>query len=693
MLVSYLGRALGARFFLMGALRDVASFDASTHLIDSELNVQTGGATIRVHNAAELNFRLGQLASLTTMPPTQQVVVVERQRVAQQKVIAAQIEFKKGNFKIALGMFQDVRTADPTNIQARQMLIEIDLRSRKRNRELDQLAEFQRQQAEIAVKLQQQKAFIAAVQTAQNQAQQNLNTYTAMQQQALNRQKQIAEQNLLAQAAMAQKAADFQRRVALMQSAYAIRKNQEIAQQLAVVKAEFETARQKQVAASEKIRQAQMAQIKTQVAKIQPALQAARQKQAAQFNDAVKETERRNQIEYDRLVAQGNQFMTALKHAQAAAAFETAKRLKHTAEVEQLIAKALTEQARAAAAAKSAAEKKRFEAQLAAEEKRKQQLEAAQTTLRAKYQAAWNKAQAAMQARQFENAVVSYRLAAATMQTAEVTAALKQANTELAKSREAAALEAKKKVHDQQVQTAVNKKLAQGRAALAAKNYAQAIAAFKAAVALKPGDVELQTALVGAETARDQAHSLVKKDSLPRKDPGGSVPKKEPPDRTKLAYDAAMKSAQAAFAKKRYDEAIQRATEALRHKPGDPDATDLLAAAKKADAAADTAALDAKKKQQAYLTALREASAAYSAKKYEAAIAAAKDALAAKPGDPGATRILNNATNAIQAATTAASNAAKKKEEYDTAMKSGRAAMSTKDYGAAIKSFDEAPQD
>ena len=69
------------------------------------------------------------------------------------------------------------------------------------------------------------------------------------------------------------------------------------------------------------------------------------------------------------------------------------------------------------------------EAQLAQEDKRKQQLEAAQATLKAKYQAAFDKAKAAYEARQYEEAVVNYRLASAAMQTAEVMAALKQAAT------------------------------------------------------------------------------------------------------------------------------------------------------------------------------------------------------------------------------------------------------------------------
>ena len=76
-----LSRALGARYFLMGGATEVASFDVSTHVIDAELNIQTHGSRVRVQNAAELRFRLPQIANITMLPLAQQVVVVQQQVV------------------------------------------------------------------------------------------------------------------------------------------------------------------------------------------------------------------------------------------------------------------------------------------------------------------------------------------------------------------------------------------------------------------------------------------------------------------------------------------------------------------------------------------------------------------------------------------------------------------------------------
>jgi hypothetical protein len=60
-----LGRALGARYFLMGSLHEVASFDVSTHVIDAELNVQTHGADARAE-CTEL-LPIATLANITML--------------------------------------------------------------------------------------------------------------------------------------------------------------------------------------------------------------------------------------------------------------------------------------------------------------------------------------------------------------------------------------------------------------------------------------------------------------------------------------------------------------------------------------------------------------------------------------------------------------------------------------------------
>src|SRR5262249_18755022 len=60
-----LARALGVRYFLFGTLRETASFDVTTHLVDAEVGYQVGGARLHVFNPFELKCRLGELARWT----------------------------------------------------------------------------------------------------------------------------------------------------------------------------------------------------------------------------------------------------------------------------------------------------------------------------------------------------------------------------------------------------------------------------------------------------------------------------------------------------------------------------------------------------------------------------------------------------------------------------------------------------
>jgi tetratricopeptide (TPR) repeat protein len=677
-----LGRAVGARFFLMGALTEVASFDASTHIIDSELNIQTHGAKIRVQNAAELRFRLPQLARLTLMPPQQQVVVIQQQQVVQRKVVAAQLEYRNGNFAVSLGLFKEVLAVDPHHVEARQLMLQVEFRSRRHDHEKAQILAFQQRQAQLEREREKRIALEAATQAAKIQAKKD----AAKNKQLISQQQLLAQQNLLAQAQLAQRQNNLEQRVALLESANALKADPAIVDQLAQAKAELAAEKEKRLAAEKALRETELKKQKDdKLAAAAQQLAAAKQKQLEEKEARQKAAEAKTQAEYDRFLDIGQKAMTAQNYAQAATAFQNARRLKPSSEIEKLISSALTEQARADAEKKGAAEKKKLEAELVKEEQRNKELEAENIKLKARYQAAFDKGQSAMKAKQYDEAVTSFRLASKTIQTDEAAAALKQAQAELAKANETARAEAKKKAEEEQKQKAIAKRLAEGRQAMTTKKYDQAVAAFRAAASLKPGDVEIQKLLTEAELARDQALAAARKEKEP------VVPKKDPDAERKMAlYTAAMKAAQSAFDAKQYDDAIAKAQEALRVKPGDTAATQLLTAARKADKSADAAAMEAKKKQEAYLAAMRDASSAYAAKKYEAAIKAANEALSLKPKDAAATKILNDSQKALDDAKAAAMEAEKKQQAYAAAIKKGRAAMAAKKYDDAIAAFNDA---
>src|SRR5262249_54861424 len=107
------------------------------------------------------------------------------------------------------------------------------------------------------------------------------------------------------------------------------------------------------------------------------------------------------------------------------------------------------------------------------------------------------------------------------------------------------------------------------------------------------------------------------------------------------------------------------------------------------DAAADATAMEAKKKDEAYRQNLQDATSAMAARNYPVAIREAKEALALRPADPAATKILTDAQKAQAAASTAAEDD-KQKEAYDKAMQAGRTAYSARKFEDALRAFEDA---
>ncbi|HEX3152616.1 MAG TPA: tetratricopeptide repeat protein [Gemmataceae bacterium] len=873
-----LGRALGARYFLMGSLREVASFDVSASIIDAELNGQVYGVQTRVQNATELRYRLPELANLMFMPPQQQVIIVQQQQVVQQKIIAAQIEYRKGNFSIAFGMYKEVQTAAPMNVEARSMVIELDFRSRRSGVEAAQVAMWQQQQVAMQAERERQIALAAAAEGARQQARRDIEFMNQANKAELAKRQFLAQQAMVAQAQQMQAANMAAQRAAVLQAAAQIHQNQAVQAQLVQARIDAVHVQQQQALAANEARIAEARrQQSAQVDAVRANINASVEQTHRDMAQRQQQIATHVQTEYDQFVATGKKAEAAGNFALALTAYQNAKHLKPSPEIELMIGGAINGQARAQAALKGDAEKRKLEAQLAQEAIKNKELETAAALQKAKYDAQFKAAQQALAVKEYEQAAKAYRDASAILQTQEALAGIKAAEAEMNRVKATTALEEqKRKAEEKRLGTAAEK-LAEGRSALAVKDIPKALAALRSAKALKPGDPDIEKALVEAENLQqealaagrkakeqvDQAATLQRhitlgkqnltakqydgaivaftdalridaknaeanaglqsaqaaqkenikdaaalaeakrkrdeyevamrqgraalnlkhysdalgffqkaQDTLPgdaasaelikeatkqqatvaattKKDPIATLPKKDPPIKTagkvddlvakaraaikakdmtaayqaiveaskldptdadlrkvrgeyetaRLAmsadptagqkqamYEAAMSAANTAFTAKRYDDAIAKATEALKQKPGDAAATQLLASAKKADAAADTAAMEAKKKLEAYQQSIRDASDALAAKKYDVAVREAKEALANKPGDPTATRILADAQKGLAANTTPAVD----NDKYDSLMKAGRASYSARKFEEALKAFEDA---
>jgi tetratricopeptide (TPR) repeat protein len=145
------------------------------------------------------------------------------------------------------------------------------------------------------------------------------------------------------------------------------------------------------------------------------------------------------------------------------------------------------------------------------------------------------------------------------------------------------------------------------------------------------------------------------------------------------AYQAAMDAGQQAFESKNYDEAIRQANVAMENYPKDG-AAELLQAdsetAKKAIEMQETGA-----REHGYEVALSAVRNALAAQNYDEAIRQADTALDYKPADADAGRLRVEAQNARDAA---AAKLTETRQDYETAMQTGRRALEKNNYTEAI---------
>ena len=143
-------------------------------------------------------------------------------------------------------------------------------------------------------------------------------------------------------------------------------------------------------------------------------------------------------------------------------------------------------------------------------------------------------------------------------------------------------------------------------------------------------------------------------------------------------YAEAMAVGQTAFEGKHYTEAIKEADVALDYKPRDPAALKLRSEAR------------TQQRNAAYQEAMKAGLAAYEGKQYKEALSQAKVALDNKPADPDAAKLRNDAQTRLDELNGL-------QQDYAAAMKAGRAAYEGKQYAEALRqamlALDKVPGD
>jgi hypothetical protein len=136
----WLGRALGARYFVLGTLVQTASFDVTTYVIDAEFGYLHSSARIHVHNRPELRLRLGELAWLTTCDPVERTRYLAGADQFNTLIVQGRRHFDRREFGLAVGVFENALRLRPGHVE-----VMVHLTNARRHAELLAFEEARRQ--------------------------------------------------------------------------------------------------------------------------------------------------------------------------------------------------------------------------------------------------------------------------------------------------------------------------------------------------------------------------------------------------------------------------------------------------------------------------------------------------------------------------------------------------------------------
>lgn len=687
-----LAEALNARFFVFGTLRETASMDVETHLIDNDTNQRTATATIHVRDQNELKLRLGELANQLGAKPDDRKALAAAGAASEKALNEARAALAKDPAKAA-DIAREGLKVSPGSVALRTVLEDANRRQKLAAFEAARLKEQATRAAALeAAKKQQQELALRAAQ-ARQQAEAEAAKRTAAQKKEQDARRDKAADQLRSQAKTALAKGDSAAAVRLLTSASGLKGSDDVFRELAAARAKADAdAKAKVLADQQKREAAAKAQREAALARVEKERLARESAEAEKRKAEVA----RNKTVADGFLKQARSLMVAAKYREALSVARSAQKVHPSAEAEALIRQAESGEALADAARKSAAEKAKVEAEL---KKREQEEEKARQQ-RVVYEASLKKAQAAMLAGKYDEAEKEYGSAAKLFKTDVVASGLKAASEMRAREKKAAdAADAAKKAEAQKA-TRLKNLTAQATAMSKNRDHAGAVKALREARQLAPDDVDILAALsraerdLSTEQARAQREAESKKakaeaakliaagkaqlnakkpkeaadffrralvqdpTSAEAKDLLGKVEKTPPknPD-----YELAMSAGDAAMTKMNFAGAVNAYREALRLVPGDAAASNRL-----------------------YNAAMRNGEALLAGKKTKEAVAAFDDALKVRPGDGPAT----SGRKRAEAAMTPPVDA--KKAAYDRAMADGNAATKAGKHAVAMRLFDDA---
>jgi tetratricopeptide (TPR) repeat protein len=680
----YLGRALNIRFFLFGTIRETASFDVATYMVHAEHGYLTNGARIHCRNIAELKIRLPELAWRTSLDQAERIRLQRDEASWTLLVNDIRQRHNRNDYAATIRLCQDALRRRPGNV-------EIAIIQRDCEDQLQRLAMLEarnnsyRQQQQLFIQIQDRRGEVArAAELARIQAEQHALALPMNERLAVQRNRETAYQNLVTQAQIAIQGKRFGVALQLFHSAAAIRPNDAIYREIAVVKAQADQAERERDLAVRALHEANLRkQREAELAQARTLLEAERQRRDADELARRKAQDARDQQEYARLLDLAQRLSAKGQFDQAVGAAQRAKQIRPTNEAERLVNQLLVEQAKAAAERQGAAARAKLEADLAAERQRRADAEAELAKARQQFDLLLREANAALAAEQFERALERYGAAAKLHRTDAVLSGIRSAETGIARRKAIAEAEKTRLAQQEQKAAKLKSVLADANAAMIAKDYGRAVSLFREAKRLAPTNVDALAGLTQAEQKLERVAAEVR-----RKDEDKS---------RKESFQKLLASGKASLAANRFEAAAIALAEAVRLMPDNAEAKSALDEANRqlgADAKRQT---ELKKKMDEYQRHIADGRRAMSTKQFDQAIKAFNSAILLLPDDKASKDYLAEAVAAKNKADADIVIEAQKRQEaarrnvaLNSALAKVRGALAARDVAAATAAYRDA---
>jgi tetratricopeptide (TPR) repeat protein len=557
-----LAQALHVRYFVFGTIQQTASLNVEAHLFDAETGSRTGTGMIHVQDHNELKLRMQELVRQTAAGKQEQAQLAKTGAASEKALTEARKQLAAGDAAGAATTARAGLQNAPGSVALLALAQQADEKKKQADLEAAHRAAAKRAQAEADAIRKQRQELTKQAEALRVKALAEAKAQDEATRRAAAQQKQQAADRLRAEASAAAKKGDYAQAVRTLQSAAALKSDAGTMHELAQVKAKAdEAARQR--AAAETAQQVAEAKRLAEAAAAKVAEE--RRRRDADEAERRKAQETRDRAEQGRLVAVAREALAKGQFDAARAALDSARLLKATDDVAKLAKDVQDARARAEAKVKGAAAQGETERRLAEEKARAEKAEAEARQKQTAYTNLLKQAQQALAEKRYDQAAAAYQDAGKLFRTDAVLTGLRQVDEARDRNRQAADA-AKKRQAD------LEAAISAGQDALKKNNSQGAVNAFKEALRIVPDSREATAGLQEANRRLVAATAAQQADAKARQEEA----------RRQGEFKRLMKVGGQAIALKKYDEAVQAYTEALRLQPNDPTATAALRQATRA---------------------------------------------------------------------------------------------------------------